>query len=103
MGIIYFQGPKMGRSVFRVLAVFASLAACFLTRPSWSQTTTPTCGTYQNSISFDNSTSFTTNGALAATASFAFNPTTGNVSNSILILQVQIEIGRASCSEKVEI
>ncbi|HTC19869.1 MAG TPA: hypothetical protein VK859_03420, partial [bacterium] len=77
--------------MLRSLIVSLALIGVFAPRFSFAQVTpTPTCGTYQNSISFDNSAGFTSNGALVTSASFSFNSTSTNVSNSILILQAQI-------------
>ncbi len=55
-----------------------------------AQTPTATCLSYQNSIVFDNAGSYTTNTTSVTSVSTSFFSTNSSVSDSILVLQVQI-------------
>ena len=74
---------------FLGLALLA-LALNLPCREAQAQTATPTCAGYQSSIHYDNSFSYSSNGVSLSAVTITFNSTPNNVSNSLLLLQVQI-------------
>src|SRR5579871_1576213 len=89
-GIGKVKGTILTPLKFRSFNLRTVAVLLFLAGFARAQTATPTCGSYQNSIHFDNSISYSSNRAMASAVTLSFNAVPPTVSNTLLLLQVQI-------------